>query len=45
VLLLRCSNLTASLSEFWIDNNDFEGNLYMLGQTKLSWALVREHLK
>jgi hypothetical protein len=41
---LACSNLSDTLSEFWIDNNDFEGNLYMLGPTKVAWALVRAGL-
>ncbi|KAJ9513688.1 hypothetical protein QJQ45_015442, partial [Haematococcus lacustris] len=32
------SNLTATLNELWLDNNDFEGDLYMLGPTKLVWV-------
>ncbi|KAJ9513824.1 hypothetical protein QJQ45_020903 [Haematococcus lacustris] len=37
------SKLTATLNELWLDNNDFEGDLYMLGPTKLVWVTVHNN--
>ena len=39
---MLCSNMTKTLNELWIDDNDFEGDLSPLAPTRLVWASVSD---
>ena len=44
-LFMLCSTMGERLNELWLDGNDFEGDLAVLGPTRLAYAQVHNNPK